>query len=189
MKDWTLKTIGLAAIAIVVLAGISACTDSSESAAEEETGMTPLETPGAAMTSEGGEQGEEGGEHMEGGEGEEGGEHAEGAEGEEGEESGEYVARDATWDNTRRGMRLVLALDASSNAFVGTVENTTQAQICAVRVEVHLSGGPELGPTNSTDLPPGESVSVELPAGSNTVETWTAHPESSACGGTPLADS
>ena len=79
-------------------------------------------------------------------------------------------------------MKLMLAYDAARDAFVGTVENTTEATICAVRVEVHLSGGPELGPTERQDVGTGESVSVELPAGGESFERWTAHPESSACG-------
>lgn len=137
---------------------------------------------------EGGE-GEEGGEHREGGEHDEGGEHAEGGEhggggeGEEGEEGGDYIGRAENWDATRRGMRLTLAYDAARDAFVGMVENTTDAMICAVRVEVHLEGGPELGPTGRQDVGAGESVSVELSAEGEGVERWTAHPESSACGG------
>lgn len=130
---------------------------------------------------EGGERGE-GGEHAEGGEHGEEGEHDEGGEGEEGEESGEYIGRDESWDATRRGMKLMLSYDAERDAFVGTVENTTEAAICAVRVEVHLAGGPELGPTERQDVGAGESVSVELSAGGESFERWTAHPESSACG-------
>ena len=56
--------------------------------------------------------------------------------GEEGEESGVYIGRDDTWDATRRGARLVLSFDPATNAFVGTVENTTRETLCAVRVEV-----------------------------------------------------
>lgn len=136
---------------------------------------------------EGGERGE--GEHGEGGEGgerAEGGEHAEGDEhgegGGEGEESGEYIGRADSWDATRRGIRLRLAFDAERDAFVGTVENTTEGTVCAVRVEVHLAGGPELGPTERQDLGPGESAAVELSAGDEDFESWTAHPETSACG-------
>jgi len=135
---------------------------------------------------EGGEHGEEGegGEHGEG----ERGEHAEGEEhggeehGEEGEESGEYLSRAQSWDATRRGIRLRLTFDAERDGFVGTVENTTDATVCAVRVEVHLRPGPELGPTDRKDLAPGESAAVELAAGGESFEEWTAHPEISACG-------
>jgi hypothetical protein len=154
--------------------------------------------------------GEEGGEHAEGSEarneerGEEGGEHAEGGEarnqerdeggegehgeegshgeGEEGEESGIYLARNATWDRTRRGARLVLTFDSSKNAFVGTVENTTEQMLCAVRVEVHLDTPRELGPTPRTDVPVGGKIDVELSVEGNSFETWTAHPEISSCG-------
>lgn len=129
----------------------------------------------------------EGGEHDEGGEHGEGradGEHSEGGEhGEEGEESGDYIGRNANWDTTRRGMRLTLSYNAARDAFTGTVYNTTEATICAVRVEVHLGGGPELGPTEREDLAAGQSMAVTLPADGEGFESWTAHPESSACGG------
>lgn len=103
--------------------------------------------------------------------------------GEEGEESGVYIGWEETWDATRRGARLVLSFDSATNAFLGTVENTTQDTLCAVRVEVHLSTGTELGPTERTDLPAGESVAVELSAGGDAFDSWTAHPELSPCGG------
>lgn len=129
-----------------------------------------------------GEHDGEGGEH--GGEGgsEHGGEdgHDEGG---EGEESGEYLERDQTWDATRRGARLILTFDPSMNAFAGTVENTTGETLCAVRVEVHLSTGTELGPTRRTDLPPGASTAVELETAGEAFERWTAHPEMSRCAG------
>ncbi len=170
--------------------------------------MAAADEPGAeAGTEEGEEHGREGeggedgggaehragreaGEHDEGGEhgedrerGEhgEGGEHGDEEHGEEGEESGEYLSRAQSWDATRRGIWLRLAFDADRDAFVGTVENTTDAAACAVRVEVHLMNGPELGPTERRDLAPGESAAVELSAGGESFEEWTAHPEISAC--------
>ena len=139
---------------------------------------------------EGGGEGEHGGEG-EGGEGE--GEHGagesdeehgeEGGHDEEGEESGEYIGSGETWDATRRGARLILSFDAARGAFVGTVENTTQQTLCAIRVEVHLSTGTELGPTERTDIPSGGSADVVLPAQGESFDAWTAHPEMSACGG------
>lgn len=132
---------------------------------------------------EGAEHGEGGerGEHDEGGEHGARGEHGEGEHGEEGEESGEYLSRAESWDATRRGIRLRLIFDAERDAFVGTAENTTDGAVCAVRVEVHLRPGPELGPTERRDLAPGESTAVELAAGGQSFEEWTAHPETSAC--------
>ena len=164
----------------MTLLGLTSCAGTRDSEAAEGE-------PAAALEHDGGDEGRgEGGEHGEGGEGSEGGEHregAEGAEGDEGEESGEYIARDESWDATRRGTRLQLSFDPAGDAFRGTVENTTQETICAVRVEVHLSGSIELGPTERTDLAPGESVAIELPAEGSDFETWTAHPEQSACSG------
>mgnify|MGYP001254026417 CR=1 FL=1 len=130
----------------------------------------------------------DGDEHREAGDGEDHGEAGDGEEhseehDEEGEESGVQIARDATWDATRNGARLVLSFDAASNAFVGTVENTTAGTLCAVRVEVHLSAGIELGPTERTDVPSGGTTAVTLPTGGRDFTTWTAHPEISSCGG------
>ena len=127
-------------------------------------------------------EGEHGGSEGDGEHGEdgEGGEH--GSRG-EGEESGEYIGLEDTWDATRNGARLVLSFDPASNAFVGTVENTTRQTLCAVRVEVHLSTGTELGPTERTDVPSRETTVVELPTAGEVFGAWTAHPEVSPCTG------
>jgi hypothetical protein len=82
----------------------------------------------------------------------------------------------------RRGARLVLSFDSDSNAFVGTVENTTEQRLCAIRVEVHLSTGTELGPTARIDLPAGQTTSVTLPTEGEAFESFTAHSEMSPCG-------
>lgn len=135
-------------------------------------------------------EGREGrGEHDREGRGEHEGEHGEHggegghAEGDEGEESGVYIGRAETWDETRRGARLILSFDPGRNLFAGTVENTTGETLCAVRVEVHLSSGTELGPTRRTDLAPGASTTVELETAGEAFERWTAHPEMSRCAG------
>ena len=106
------------------------------------------------------------------------GEHSEGSEsGEDGEESGTQFALGETFDDVRAGARLILAYDSTSNAFTGTVENTTGDTLVRVRVEVHLSNGIELGPTTPVDLAPGQVVDVDLPASSEPFESWSAHPE------------
>ena len=176
----------------------AASEEAGEHAAAESGGVegADVEASGEHARAEGGEEhgeGREGGEHARsegGGEharSEGGGEHGEGGEGgghdEEGEESGVYIGSEDTWDATRRGARLVLSFDPASGAFVGTVENTTRETICAVRVEVHLSTGTELGPTERTDLPPGQTTAVTLPTAGESFDTWTAHPEISPCGG------
>ena len=175
------------ALGIAVFSGETAAEAANESSVTSEEAVEQARPP----VRERGEQrerregrGEEGeGEHEGGEEGE--GEHGEehGEEGEEGEESGVYIAREEIWDVTRRGARLVLSFDAAANAFVGAVENTTERTLCAVRVEVHLGEGPELGPTERTDVPSGEKTAVRLSAEGQDFETWTAHPEVSACGG------
>ena len=95
----------------------------------------------------------------------------------EGEESGQEFAKDETYDQVRNGARLKLAYDATTNAFVGTVENTTNQTLSKVRVEVHLSNGIELGPTTPTDLVPGQKIDVELSAAGQDFNKWSAHPE------------
>lgn len=97
--------------------------------------------------------------------------------GAEGEESGTYLALDRTYDEVRHGARLILRYDAEASAFVGTVQNTTDATLPMVRVEVHLSNGTELGPTTPTDLAPGATIDVKLPAAGQSFTGWTAHPE------------
>jgi hypothetical protein len=74
-------------------------------------------------------------------------------------------------------VRLVLSYDVQSNSFNGFVENTTDNTLKQVRVEVHLSNGVELGPTTPTDLEPGESNTVHLPAQDEDFDGWSAHPE------------
>ena len=126
----------------------------------------------------------DGEEHGEEGDGDEHGEEGDGDEhSEEGEESGVQIGRRDTWIATRNGARLILSFNAASNSFIGRVENTTNEMLCAMRVEVHLSTGTELGPTERTDVPYGGTVAVELPTGGEEFATWTAHPEMSPCGG------
>lgn len=159
--------------AVTVSLGMAACADEPRAEAEE-TGESGAAREGAGEHA----RSEGAGEHArsEGGD-----EHGE--DGEEGEESGERIGREDAWDTTRNGARLILSFDPASNAFVGTVENTTREMLCAVRVEVHLSTGTELGPTERTDLPSGETTVVELPTAGELFDTWTAHPEISPCTG------
>ena len=128
--------------------------------------------PGPAANA-GEERGEDSGEHGAGGES---GNEPVGAGGEEG--SGAYtLAPDETFDAVRSGARLTLKYDASSNSFIGAVENTTNGILDLVRIEVHLSNGAELGPTTPTDMAPGEVVTINLPATPASFTGWTAHAE------------
>lgn len=94
-----------------------------------------------------------------------------------GEESGTQFAIDETYDNVSNGIRLVLTFDSASSSFVGTVENVTDQPIEAVKVEVHLSSGTELGPTLPVNLGAGEKADVKLSAVGQSFEWWQAHPE------------
>lgn len=109
-----------------------------------------------------------------------GGEHPAGAEGAEsgGEEgSGDMLAPGDTFDTVRAGARLIMNYDQASNSFLGTVENTTAGSLTRVRVEVHLSNGTELGPTNPVDLGPGQILSIDLPSTQAPFNGWTPHAE------------
>ena len=95
----------------------------------------------------------------------------------EGEESGAQLKIDEKYDTVRNGVRLILAYNRSSAAFEGTVENVTDGIIKSVRVEVHLSGSIELGPTERIDLASGEKRNVTLSSEGHSFEWWKAHPE------------
>ena len=140
--------------------------------------------PGPVNTEGSGEGGSEAGGEQHGAEGgsEGGGEGSEGgAAGSE--EGGSALALDQTFDMVRAGARLIMSYDAASNAFVGTVVNTTNATLTRVRIEVHLSNGIELGPTTPTDLAPGEVLDVVLPASTQSFDGWTPHAEVGASEG------
>ena len=76
-----------------------------------------------------------------------------------------------------------MAYDPASNAFKGTVENTTNAILQLVRVEIHLFDSKagittaELGPTTPKDLAPGETHHIVLMVEGPPFDMWTAHPE------------
>ena len=93
------------------------------------------------------------------------------------EESAVQLGLTDTYDSIRAGAHLILAYDAATNSFKGTVKNTTGAILPQVRVEVHLSNGVELGPTTPIDLAPGEQIPVELIAEGPPFDKWTTHPE------------
>ena len=115
-----------------------------------------------------------------GGEGAEGsgGEGSEGAGGDAGgEEGGSALALDETFDTVRNGARLIMSYDTTAQAFIGTVENTTNATLQQVRIEVHLSNGVELGPTTPQDLAAGATMDVRLDAKGQSFTGWTPHAE------------
>ncbi len=159
---------GTLAVTAVTLAAVTiGCSSGGDTVENQATvALEAIEGEHARDTAEVG--GEGAGEHG----GERSGEH-----GEEGEESGTEYALNQTYDQVRNGARLILTYDAESNSFVGTVENTTEETLRRVRVEVHLSNGVELGPTNTADLTPGEKRAVKLTATSTNFDKWSAHPE------------
>ncbi|MHC4499346.1 MAG: FxLYD domain-containing protein [Planctomycetota bacterium] len=155
----------LAMIAIILAAVISGC-PGDRGTGEKQDSDTPTVTR-SEHDRDGGEHGAEG----------EYDQDDEGHHGEEGEESGVELGLNETYDKVRNGARLILAYDAQSNSFNGTLENTTDKTLKRVRVEVHLSNGKELGPTTPADLGPRERRDVKLTATNKNFDGWTAHPE------------
>ena len=170
MKSVTKRFLSWIALGVMLLAlMLTGCTG--------ERGSEGPENGERAQASESVERGEgSGGEHGSGGEGSgsEGSESG-GAGGEEA--SAATLAPDQTFDAVRSGARLVMNYDPASNAFVGTVENTTNSTLTRVRIEVHLSNGTELGPTTPVDLAPGQVMAVTLPSTQASFTGWIAHAE------------
>lgn len=100
----------------------------------------------------------------------------EGQGGESGESGTQYAISD-TATEVRAGVRLIISYNSTQEAFSGTVENTTNATVTQVRVEIHLSNGVELGPTPRVDLAAGETKPVELDARGQTFTHYSVHVE------------
>ena len=139
------------------------------------SGPGPQPHSGGEGAEGGGGEGAGGEGHGPGGEGGSEGSESGPSGGEEG--SGAMLAPDQTFDMVRVGARLVLSYDAASNAFTGTVENTTSNVLTRVRIEVHFSNGTELGPTTPVDMAPGQVIQVDIPATAAPFTGWTPHAE------------
>lgn len=92
-------------------------------------------------------------------------------------ESGTQYGRADTARETRNGVVLTMSFDAEGDRFTGTVTNETSETAPRLRVEVHLSNGVELGPTEPSDLAAGASREVELDAAGQQFERWSVHIE------------
>ncbi|HAT16830.1 MAG TPA: hypothetical protein DCS76_03480, partial [Gemmatimonadetes bacterium] len=95
--------------ALVLSLGLAACAAESQPD-ERSSSESRTEVASAERREE-----RDGGEHEEA----DGEEH-----GEEGEESGVYIARTASWSETRNDAWLQLSFNSASNSFVGRVSNT-----------------------------------------------------------------
>ena len=167
-KTWLIGPIAVAILGAGALIGCA--TDIGIGEGREAGGQTVSREISESGNERGGN--EAGGEHRGAmGEGAEGG--AGGSE----EESGATLAPDQTFDATRGGARLIMSYDPASNAFNGTVENTTNNVLTNVRIEIHLSNGTELGPTTPTDMAPGEVATISLPSTQASFTGWVPHAE------------
>ena len=178
MKRFLVGVVLTAVVSGLVLAG---CTFNNGSEGGRDSDRA---TASQEISERGG--GESGGEHGGGrGGGESGGEHGSASEGSEGGSEGggeegssaNQLAPNETFDMVRGGARLILGYDAASNAFKGTVENTTNSTLNRVRIEVHLSNGTELGPTTPVDMAPGQVLPITLPSTQASFTGWVAHAE------------
>ncbi len=161
----------LIGLGLAVLAGaavLTGCMGNSRVEFDQEAG-------GTAVTISQGIGERSGNEHGSGGEGS-GSEGAEGAGGSE-EATANQLAPDETFDMVRSGARLIMNYDPATNAFAGTVENTTNNTLTRVRIEVHLSNGTELGPTAPFDLAAGQTAPITLQSTQASFTGWIAHAE------------
>ena len=94
-----------------------------------------------------------------------------------GEEDGTQYSKEDTYDQVKKGVRLILKYDKTRAGFVGTIENKSSKVVKRARVEVHLSNGTELGPTTPKDVDHGEKIDVFLPAKGQQFKTWSTHAE------------
>ena len=141
----------------------------------EEGGETQANVHISEQGEKGEHAGEREGEHAE--EGEHKGEAGEHAEEGEGEEAGPRTGLDGTYDEVQKESRLILTFIKESSAFEGTVENVSEKALTKVRIEVHLSNGTELGPTEPVNLEPGEKKKVTISAEGQIFQWWKAHVE------------
>ena len=101
-----------------------------------------------------------------------------GAAGQDDEEASSYLPKMTKQDKVfANGARLILQFNPATQVFVGSVTNTTAMPLSQVRVEIHLDNGTELGPTQRTDVRPGQTIPVELGAFGNGFTSWVSHPE------------
>ncbi len=148
-----------AAAAIALALTLGACSDDTEPVGSAGEAAESAEGSGHGEAAEAGHAGEAGqGEAAEGG-------------------NVTLLTPTEIYDENVNGARLQLSFDSANNAFVGTVENTTNQTLTRARVEVHLSSGTELGPTTPTDLGPGEVIDLTLPSTAEAFDTWSAHAE------------
>ena len=157
MRNKLKKMLLIGAVLVAMLSAVivAGCSNNSEPGEGREHAAAVASQTGSGEHGSGGEQGGFGSE----------------------EASGATLAPDATFDQVRSGAQLILNYDPASNAFQGTVENTTGSVLTNVRIEVHLSNGTELGPTTPVNLAPGEVMAVSLPSTAASFTGWIAHAE------------
>lgn len=94
-----------------------------------------------------------------------------------GEEDGTQFTKEQTYDEVKKGVRLVLKYNEATSNFDGVITNKSTKVVKRARMEVHLSNGVELGPTKPKDLKPGDELKVTLSAKGQKFTTWSTHAE------------
>lgn len=94
-----------------------------------------------------------------------------------GEEDGTQFTKEQTYNEVKKGVKLVLKYDEASSQFVGVITNKSKKVVERARMEVHLSNGVELGPTKPVNLKPGAETKVSLSAKGQKFTTWSTHAE------------
>lgn len=94
------------------------------------------------------------------------------------DDSSVRLSKSESLDVDRSGARLNLSFDADTNAFTGTVENTSDDPLCELKVEVELSNGNELKSSPPVDLAAGEQLDISIDASGQTFDSWDASTDS-----------
>ncbi|WP_143592006.1 hypothetical protein [Tenacibaculum holothuriorum] len=98
-------------------------------------------------------------------------------EGGENEEDDTLLQKNETFNQTKKGVQLVLKFDEKSNTFKGFMQNKYNKPIKRARVEIHLSNGKELGPTKPITLQPNQKHELVIKSTKKGFTTWSTHAE------------
>jgi len=82
---------------------------------------------------------------------------------------------------TYKGIHLALYYDNESESFTGTIENTTEEQLCGITINASTGNDDKLGMTEPTNLESRQSSRVNIPARDTGFENWSAQIRMEPC--------